>query len=96
MRQLIRELSAEATVILSTHIMQEVEALCDRVLILHRGELAVDARLEALQKQSSASAYLHAGIPWRKENCKHSRYREVAGSMATLVLNLAISITASG
>ena len=52
MRQLIRELSAEATVILSTHIMQEVEALCDRVLILHRGELAVDARLEALHRSN--------------------------------------------
>ena len=50
MRQLIRELATEATVILSTHIMQEVSALCERVLILSQGSLAVDAKLEELQQ----------------------------------------------
>ncbi len=49
MRQLIRDLASEATVILSTHIMQEVDALCDRVLILRSGRLAVDARLDELR-----------------------------------------------
>ncbi len=49
MRQLIRDLTKHATVILSTHIMQEVDALCDRVLILHNGRLAVDAGLESLR-----------------------------------------------
>ncbi|MEZ5557382.1 MAG: ABC transporter ATP-binding protein [Pseudomonadales bacterium] len=49
MRQLIRSLSAGATVILSTHIMQEVSALCDRVLILRGGRLVVDERLDALR-----------------------------------------------
>jgi ABC-2 type transport system ATP-binding protein len=49
MRALIRRLARHATVILSTHIMQEVNALCDRVLILRSGVLAVDERLENLQ-----------------------------------------------
>jgi len=49
MRALIKRLSKQATVILSTHIMQEVNALCDRVLILHSGVLAVDERLEDLR-----------------------------------------------
>jgi ABC-2 type transport system ATP-binding protein len=49
MRDLIRELAKNATVILSTHIMQEVDALCDRVLILRAGELALDAQLEELR-----------------------------------------------
>ena len=53
MRQLIRELSATASVILSTHIMQEVEAICDRVLILRAGKLAVDARLDQLRDSNS-------------------------------------------
>ena len=52
MRGLIRELASEATVILSTHIMQEVDALCDRVLILRAGQLSVDARLEALRRSN--------------------------------------------
>ncbi|HIB69044.1 MAG TPA: ABC transporter ATP-binding protein [Phycisphaerales bacterium] len=50
MRKLIRDISKKATVILSTHIMQEVDALCDRVLILKSGRLAVDADLEELRK----------------------------------------------
>ncbi len=49
MRTLIRDIAKEATVILSTHIMQEVDALCDRVLILNRGELAVDEKLDDLR-----------------------------------------------
>lgn len=48
MRGLIRELAESATVILSTHILQEVEAVCDRVLILRRGRLAVDSRLSEM------------------------------------------------
>jgi len=61
MRALIRELAKEATVILSTHIMQEVDALCDRVLILRNGELALDARLQDLR--NSHQLILSSDIP---------------------------------
>ncbi|XOV84744.1 MAG: ABC transporter ATP-binding protein [bacterium] len=54
MRELIRQLAENATVILSTHIMQEVKAVCDRVLILRAGQLAMDERLEDLQQASAA------------------------------------------
>jgi ABC-2 type transport system ATP-binding protein len=49
MRQLLRRIAESATVILSTHIMQEVEALCDRVLIMSSGKLVVDENLQNLQ-----------------------------------------------
>jgi ABC-2 type transport system ATP-binding protein len=49
MRELIRELATSATVILSTHILQEVQAVCDRVLIMRAGKMVVDAKLEELQ-----------------------------------------------
>lgn len=49
MRGLIRELAQSATVILSTHILQEVQAVCERVLIMRAGKLAVNARLDELQ-----------------------------------------------
>ena len=52
MRELIRQISQSATVILSTHIMQEVEAMCDRALIIRRGQLAVDASLSELKNGS--------------------------------------------
>ncbi|MCB1864784.1 MAG: ATP-binding cassette domain-containing protein [Chromatiales bacterium] len=48
MRALIRELAQSATVILSTHILQEVEAVCDRVLVLRAGRLALDRKLTEL------------------------------------------------
>lgn len=41
-RDLIKELGQEKTVMLSTHIMQEVSAICDRVIILNKGKIAVD------------------------------------------------------
>ncbi|MBF0109049.1 MAG: ABC transporter ATP-binding protein [Magnetococcales bacterium] len=52
MRTLIGELAREATIIVSTHILQEVQAVCARVLILRSGRLAVDARLDALESES--------------------------------------------
>jgi ABC-2 type transport system ATP-binding protein len=48
MRELIRDLAQHAMVIVSTHILQEVQAVCDRVLILRAGKLVVDSRIDAL------------------------------------------------
>lgn len=50
MRELVRELAETATVIVSTHILQEVQAVCDRVLILRAGKLVVDSRLDELRQ----------------------------------------------
>ena len=49
MRGLLRELAREATLIVSTHILQEVQAVCDRVLILQHGRKALDASLADLR-----------------------------------------------
>ncbi len=61
MRELIRELGQSATVIVSTHILQEVAATCDRVLILRQGRLALDARLAELTR--SSALLLHCDAP---------------------------------
>lgn len=53
MRQLIEELARSATVILSTHIMQEVDAICGRAIILRGGELVLDERLAELQQSNT-------------------------------------------
>jgi|AP46_1055502.scaffolds.fasta_scaffold05313_2 ABC-2 type transport system ATP-binding protein len=53
MRDLIMTLAKEATVILSTHVMQEVDAICDRVLIMSAGKLTVDENLRDLREGSS-------------------------------------------
>ena len=45
-RNLIREIGKEKTVILSTHLMQEVEALCSRVILIHQGNIIQDTTIE--------------------------------------------------
>lgn len=53
-RQVIKELSKEKTVLLSTHIMQEVEAICDRVIIINKGVIVANDHLANLHKAQSA------------------------------------------
>ncbi|WP_053978463.1 gliding motility-associated ABC transporter ATP-binding subunit GldA [Mangrovimonas xylaniphaga] len=49
-RQLIKNVGKEKTVFLSTHIMQEVEAMCDRVIIINKGEIVADKSLSELRE----------------------------------------------
>ncbi|HSC66120.1 MAG TPA: ABC transporter ATP-binding protein [Cellvibrio sp.] len=53
MRELIRTIAKDATVILSTHIMQEVDALCDRVLMMRAGKLVLNEKLTDLRASRS-------------------------------------------
>lgn len=48
-RKLIREIGKEKTVMLSTHIMQEVEAVCDRIIIINNGQIATDQKTKEAQ-----------------------------------------------
>jgi ABC-2 type transport system ATP-binding protein len=60
-RDLIKTIGKEKTVMLSTHIMQEVEAICERVIILNRGEVVIDhpsTDLSALQKSGSSTIFV--------------------------------------
>ncbi|MEO1766967.1 ABC transporter ATP-binding protein [Thiobacter aerophilum] len=57
-RVLIRELGTAHSVILSSHILSEVEAVCDRVLILHRGRVVFADRIEALKHFRAGHALL--------------------------------------
>lgn len=61
-RKLIRDLGKEKTVILSTHILPEVEATCDRILIINRGNIVADGTAETLRKQSQGSEILRVRI----------------------------------
>ncbi|HSC54872.1 MAG TPA: gliding motility-associated ABC transporter ATP-binding subunit GldA [Phnomibacter sp.] len=52
-RQVIKELSGDKTILLSTHIMQEVEAICDRVVIINKGKIVADDKLANLHQAQS-------------------------------------------
>jgi ABC-2 type transport system ATP-binding protein len=51
-RNLIKEVGKNKTVLFSTHIMQEVEAICDRVIVIHKGKIVANESLEKLQQQT--------------------------------------------
>jgi ABC-2 type transport system ATP-binding protein len=61
-RNLIREIGKKKTVILSTHILSEVEATCDRVIIIHRGRIVADDRTENLKAASAAERSLYVSV----------------------------------
>jgi ABC-2 type transport system ATP-binding protein len=61
-RRLIKELGKEKTVILSTHILPEVEATCDRILIISKGKIVADGSSETLRKQSQGRELIRVRI----------------------------------
>lgn len=54
-RELIKELGKEKTILFSSHIMQEIEAICDRVIILDKGIKITDQKLSSLQSSSTTT-----------------------------------------
>ena len=52
-RQLIRDLGKTKTIILSTHIMQEVEAVCSQVIIINKGKIVANDSLDGLRKKNN-------------------------------------------
>jgi ABC-2 type transport system ATP-binding protein len=60
-RALIQRLAQASTVIVSTHILSEVEATCHRAIIIMSGQIKADAKLDALRQSSTARAKIEAG-----------------------------------
>ncbi|GBD88520.1 putative ABC transporter ATP-binding protein YxlF [bacterium BMS3Abin03] len=61
-RKLIRELGKQKTVILSTHILPEVEATCDRILIINKGKIVADGTAEMLRQSAQGDEVLRVQI----------------------------------
>jgi ABC-2 type transport system ATP-binding protein len=61
-RKLIRDLGKHKTVILSTHILSEVEATCDRILIINQGKIVADGTSDLLRKQATGNDVLRVKI----------------------------------
>lgn len=61
-RRLISELGKNKTVVLSTHIMQEVEAMCSRVIIINKGNIIADDSLQNLQQGGTENGYIQVSF----------------------------------
>jgi ABC-2 type transport system ATP-binding protein len=70
-RQLIRRMGQDKTIILSTHILEEVEAICERVIIIAQGRIVADASPSDLMRQSS----LHNAVTVRFADGEAERAR---------------------
>ena len=61
-RELIKKIGREKTVILSSHILAEVEATCDRIMIINKGKIVADGTSEQLRKQAQGDELLRVAI----------------------------------
>ena len=61
-RELIKKIGKEKTVILSSHILAEVEATCDRILIINNGKIVADGTAEELRKKAQGKEILNVRI----------------------------------
>jgi ABC-2 type transport system ATP-binding protein len=61
-RDIIRRIGKEKTVVLSTHILSEAEATCDRVVIINRGKIVADGSTETLRQSSGGEYFIHLSL----------------------------------
>ncbi len=76
-RRLIKELGQEKTVIFSTHIMQEVQALCDRVMIINKGKIVADDTIETLKNRVKGETIVTVEFLQNIENQKLAKISNV-------------------
>ncbi|MGE3806975.1 MAG: ABC transporter ATP-binding protein [Gemmataceae bacterium] len=82
-RQLIRELGKEHTILLSTHILSEVEMTCDNVIIIHKGKVAASGSLRELEQQASTRSVVTAETDEPIEDLQPLERLEFADSFET-------------
>ncbi len=80
-RNLIKEIGKDKTVIFSTHIMQEVEALCSRVVIINKGKIVADNDIAGLQQMIRKQFILQLEV---KGNCNVNDFLAIPGVISAL------------
>ena len=86
-RALIRQLGKEKTVILSTHILPEVEATCDRILIINEGKIVANGTSETLRRQASGNKLLKLRISGADSNQIHGALSGLASAKMVDIVN---------
>lgn len=66
-RELIKSIGKNKTVFLSTHIMQEVEAICDRVIIINKGKIVADKKIDKLSTENNQLIEVEFDLPVTQE-----------------------------
>lgn len=88
-RNLIKELGKEKTVILSTHIMQEAEAVCGRAIIINKGKIVADDTLKNLKAPNSSDTMtVEFGLNGKEDSGFQKKIREFAQKEGFSVLSV--------
>ena len=76
-REIIKQIGKEKTIILSTHILSEAEATCDRVVIINRGKIVADGSTESLKESAGDKKNIHLSL-------QNSNFKSVESVMSTI------------
>lgn len=90
-RTLIREIGRAKTVILSTHILPEVEATCDRILIINRGKIVADGTSDMLRRQASGSEVIQVRIEDGERHDIQTTLEQLAGVNSVRLTDAALN-----
>lgn len=94
-RKLISDLGKEKTVVLSSHIMQEVEAICNRAIIINRGKIVADDKVENLKKKIQGSGSFHVSFAGDIEIDKLRKIKSISSVKAISNSSFEISSVAN-
>lgn len=94
-RSLIQELKGEHTIILSTHILPEVQAMCERIIIINRGRIVAEDSLEGLASRMAGTLELKVRVA-RPGTDVESALRAVAGVSAVLKTESGYTVNVMG
>jgi len=86
-RDLIRKIGREKTVILSSHILAEVEATCDRILIINKGKIVADGTTDDLRRKAQGANTLHVKIESGDVNNIYNNLKNIDGATMVDILD---------
>jgi ABC-2 type transport system ATP-binding protein len=86
-RTMIKEMSKEKTIILSTHILEEMEAVCTRAIIIANGRILVDEKPSVLKTRSSVNGAIRITLPDQKGDQLIQALEQIRGVKKAEILN---------
>ncbi|MBN1847514.1 MAG: ATP-binding cassette domain-containing protein [Deltaproteobacteria bacterium] len=78
-RDIIKRIGEEKTVILSTHILSEVEATCNRVIIIHQGKIVADGGMETLKQSAGGEYLIHLSLKNAEMSAVETELKSIEG-----------------
>ncbi len=86
-REIIRRIGKEKTIILSTHILSEAEATCDRIVIINKGKIIADGSTQALKQSAGGKNFIHISLLNAQFQSVESELNSIDGVLGIEKLN---------